>query len=153
VRYGTPEETLVAKADVPSDTEAVQKSRSLETKPPLEEKAKEIGKFIIMPNLYVLAVGVSKYQKENMQLIFPAKDAMDFAKTIESQKGRLYKDVITKVIVDEQATRENILDGLEWIRKSTKPTDVAMIFLAGHGLTDNLNQVIISCQLMVIRKD
>ncbi|MEJ5301270.1 MAG: caspase family protein [Thermodesulforhabdaceae bacterium] len=141
VRYGTPEETLVAKADVPSDTEAVQKSRSLETKPPLEEKAKEDGKFIIMPNLYVLAVGVSKYQKENMQLIFPAKDAMDFAKTIESQKGRLYKDVITKVIVDEQATRENILDGLEWIRKSTKPTDVAMIFLAGHGLTDNLNQV------------
>lgn len=141
VRYGASDKPLVAKAEVPSETETTTKTRSVETKPPLEEKPKGGDEFVVMPKLYVLAVGIGKYPKEDMQLMFPAKDAKDFAATMETQKGKLYRDVVTKVIVDEQATRENILDGLEWIRKETTSRDVAMIFLAGHGLTDNRNQV------------
>ncbi|MCX7822634.1 MAG: caspase family protein [Syntrophobacterales bacterium] len=103
-----------------------------------EEKPTAI---LLMPKLYILAVGVGKYPNEEMKLLFPAKDAQDFVKTMESQKGKLYRDVVAKILIDEKATRENIVDGLEWIRKETTARDVAMIFLAGHGFTDNRNQV------------
>ena len=38
------------------------------------------------------------------------------------------------------ATRDNIVDGLDWIRLQTTAKDVAMIFMAGHGTNDTLNR-------------
>ena len=32
------------------------------------------------------------------------------------------------------STRDEVLDGLEWIHKETTSKDVAMVFLAGHGV-------------------
>ena len=91
---------------------------------------------IIKPKLYVLSVGVSKYNNPDFNLNFAAKDATDFANSFEPQKGKLYREVVTKIITDENATKENVLDGLEWIQKQTTSRDVAMIFLSGHGLRD-----------------
>ncbi len=93
--------------------------------------------FALKPNLYVLAIGVSKYAKSDMSLIFPAKDAQDFAHAMETQQGGLYNEVKTLIITNENATKDKILEGLDWIRKQTTPKDVAMIFIAGHGMTDN----------------
>ena len=90
----------------------------------------------LKPKLYVLAVGVSKYNNPDFNLNFAAKDATDFATSLEAQKGKLYREVVTKIIIDENATKENVLDGLEWIQKQTTSRDVAMIFLSGHGLRD-----------------
>ncbi|MDQ3817016.1 MAG: caspase family protein, partial [Acidobacteriota bacterium] len=88
------------------------------------------------PMLYVLAIGVGKYSDASglPTLTFPAKDAKDFASAMLGQKGLRYKDVMTKVFPD--ATHDQIMDGLEWISGVTKENDVAMIFLAGHGITD-----------------
>ena len=88
------------------------------------------------PTLYILAVGVGKYADGSglPRLTFPAKDAQDFAAALERQKGLSYQDVIPRVLPD--ATHDQIMDGLEWIGKATKENDVAMIFLAGHGITD-----------------
>ena len=52
------------------------------------------------------------------------------------QKGRLYGDVDIRVLTDEKATKEAILEGLDWIERQTTQHDVAMIFLAGHGVND-----------------
>lgn len=48
----------------------------------------------------------------------------------------MYRDVETKLLTDAQATRDNILDGLDWIQRATTQHDVAMIFLSGHGAND-----------------
>ncbi len=90
--------------------------------------------FNIKPKLYVLAIGVSKYTKhpEN-NLKFAAKDATDFAAAMTLQKGRLYRDVSAKVLTDAQATRENVVDGLQWLKRSATQHDVAMIFMSSHG--------------------
>jgi len=90
--------------------------------------------FVIKPKLYVLAVGVADYRKPDLRLSFPAKDAGDFAKVLKRQKGRLYRDVVRKVLGN--ATRDEVLDGLEWIERQTTDKDVAMVFLAGHGVND-----------------
>jgi len=94
------------------------------------------GAFVIQPKLYVLAISVSQYQNPSYSLKFAAKDAKDFAAAAATQKGFLYRDVVVKVLTDDQATKDNVLDGLDWIRKETTSKDVAMVFFAGHGLND-----------------
>jgi WD40 repeat protein len=92
--------------------------------------------FEIKPKLYVLAVGVSNYADPKLKLGFPAKDASDFAAAMERQKGGLYRDVVVRLLTDERATKEEVLDGLDWIRKETTSKDVAMVLFAGHGIND-----------------
>jgi WD40 repeat protein len=98
--------------------------------------AAEADSFVIQPRLYVLAVGVSQYSNPEYSLEFAAKDAADFAAAMAGQKGLLYRDVVVKVLTNAQATKDEILDGLDWIRKETTSKDVAMVFFAGHGLND-----------------
>jgi len=89
------------------------------------------------PTLYVLSIGVSDYQNSGYNLKYAAKDARDFATTVKAQKGGLYKDVVVKTLTDSDATKAGILDGLEWIERETTARDMAMIFIAGHGMNDN----------------
>jgi uncharacterized caspase-like protein len=98
-------------------------------------KVKE-EEFSFKPKLYVLAVGVSKYENKNLILEFAAKDAKDFAESLLKQRGGLYRDVVLKVLTDEKATRDEIIDGFDWISKETTSRDIAIIFLAGHGVNE-----------------
>jgi len=98
-------------------------------------KVKE-DEFIVKPKLYVLAIGVSKYEDKTLVLQFAAKDASDFAESLLKEKGGLYRDVVVKVLTDEKATKDEILDGFDWISKETTSKDVAIIFLAGHGVNE-----------------
>jgi uncharacterized caspase-like protein len=88
------------------------------------------------PTMYALAIGVSRYEDANLKLEFSAKDAVDFASVLKRQQGGLYKTVVTKVITDADATKANILEGLDWLERETTRNDVAVVFLAGHGVND-----------------
>ena len=71
---------------------------------------------------------------------FAAKDAADFVALAKAQAGGLYEKVIPypqhESLRDGDATREAILDGLDWIMRAvTNTNDVAMVFLSGHGIT------------------
>jgi WD40 repeat protein len=92
--------------------------------------------FQIKPKLYVLAVGVSQYQDAELRLGLAAKDALDFSAAWTEQKGQLYSGVEAKVLADAQATKGNILDGLEWLQRQVTQKDVAVLFFAGHGIND-----------------
>ena len=91
---------------------------------------------ILKPKLYVLAIGVGKYAQPDHDLVFPAKDARDFAQAMKAQGGGLYREVETRIVTDDEATKDNVLDGLEWIERQTTSRDVAMVFLSGHGDND-----------------
>ncbi len=87
--------------------------------------------------LYALAIGVSDYVAPDMALDYAAKDARDFAHALEGQKGGYYSDVEARVITDHDVTRSSIIAGLEWLQsRATGTDDVSVLFLAGHGLTD-----------------
>jgi hypothetical protein len=91
-----------------------------------------------LPTLYLLAVGVSKYKDKSYSLTYPAKDARDFSEAMKAQKGKLYKDVVMKVHTDETATRDNIMDDLEWIQRQATQQDMVIVFFAGHGINDTI---------------
>ena len=67
--------------------------------------------FVIQPKLYVLAIGISRYQRADLTLNFAAKHATDFVQDLRNQRGKLYQDVQDKLLIDAHATRDNILQG------------------------------------------
>lgn len=89
------------------------------------------------PALYMLAVGVSKYQNASIQLGFASKDATDFVNVFKLQDKQLYRKVEVKLLTDTNAKRDDILDGLEWIRREMTSRDVGVVFMAGHGVNDS----------------
>lgn len=98
--------------------------------------AQQEPEFVIKPKLYILAVGVSDYEDDSLDLNYAAKDAVDFSTVAAGQKGLLYRDVVIKKLTDMEATRDNILDALEWIETQTTQHDVAALFFSGHGVND-----------------
>ncbi len=93
--------------------------------------------FVIKPKLYLLSIGVSDYDDDSIDLAFAAKDATDFANAFAAQKGGLYRDVISRVLINEDADKDSILDALEWLERETTTKDIAILFLAGHGVNDD----------------
>ena len=95
----------------------------------------------LRPRLYALVVGVTKYQSSRVPpLDFPAKDAGDFAQALKIQAGQLYRGVEIRLLTDEKATREGIIDGMDWLRREVTANDIAVVFFAGHGVNDSISQ-------------
>ena len=93
--------------------------------PPEEQKT---------PNLYALVVGVSDYIDRTIpDLDYADDDAMDFAAMLKAQEGGLYGEVDIRTLTDAGATKQAILEGLDWLTDAPGEDDVALLFLAGHG--------------------
>ena len=88
------------------------------------------------PNLYALLIGVSKYERRELSLFYAAKDAGDLDKALKAQAGGMYGAVKTRLLMDARATAANIGDGLSWLEDNVGENDMALVFLAGHGVTD-----------------
>ena len=93
---------------------------------------------VVKPRLFVLAIGVGDYQNQQVTNLgaLPAKDARDFVEAIKRQQGRLYESVEVRLLTDAQATRDNVVDALEWLQRQPRQFDVSMLFVSGHGVND-----------------
>jgi hypothetical protein len=93
------------------------------------------------PKLYLLAIGVSDYQRDSLDLRYAAKDAKDlvaaFAKRARAAgRSPVYGEVKALTLVDERATRQNILAAKKFLGQASYD-DHVVIFLAGHGFLDS----------------
>ncbi|NOU20473.1 MAG: hypothetical protein HOO93_01555 [Methyloglobulus sp.] len=89
------------------------------------------------PTLYVLSIGINNYQNSNInKLVNAVNDAEGINSLMQNQHNN-YKEVISKVLTEDQATRKNIEDNLSSISSRAKPNDVVVIFIAGHGVVIN----------------
>jgi WD40 repeat protein len=119
-------------------TVAIAAETRLATSEPVAAKIRwaAVSPAIEKPKLYLLAVGVGTYANPAFKLDLPAKDARDVAASWKAQKGGLYRDVEVKLLTDAQATKDAILDGLEWLERQTTEKDVAILYFSGHGFND-----------------
>jgi len=92
---------------------------------------------IYKPDLYLLSIGVSKYQRHGYSLDFAHRDAEGIASVLSRQSGKLYGKIHKRILTDQNASQDNILDGLDWILKESTQKDLSVIFVAGHGLKDD----------------
>jgi uncharacterized caspase-like protein len=87
--------------------------------------------------LLVLSIGVSQYHDDTVSALkLPAKDAKDFVQLASTQEGGFYNKVEARSLLNDQATRSNIIDALDWLEETAKTEDTVMIFLAGHGTAE-----------------
>ncbi len=81
---------------------------------------------------WALLVGIGNYQSDYVnELKFTSKDAQGI-RDILIQKGSFGEDHI-RLLTDDQATKQNIVAGLNWLADKSKPDDLVIIFHAGHG--------------------
>jgi WD40 repeat protein len=99
------------------------------------------GKNEIMPNIYILACGVSDYTGEEIDLKYAAKDAEDMTRALDVGAKRLFGAARTSVHLLTTAgpkesfpTKANILKTFEKISAVARPWDVLVVYLSGHGI-------------------
>lgn len=95
----------------------------------------ENGEIVDKPNLYIVAIGTSKYKDAAFNLKYAAKDATDMVELFEQDPK--YNQVYSKVLIDQDVTKSNI-SALKSFLMAAGRNDVVMIFVAGHGVLDEL---------------
>jgi len=86
------------------------------------------------PRLHVLAVGLNEYRNSQFNLRFSVPDARSVAAIFRALGGKLFADVEVDELYDAAATRAGILAKLHDFG-ATRPDDVVVVYLAGHGET------------------
>ena len=86
------------------------------------------------PSLWILAIGVSKYQNETLNLAHADNDATAISAAFNKQKGKMFSDVNSKTLVNKDATRGNIISAMSTSLGQAAPGDVVIIYVAGHGI-------------------
>jgi WD40 repeat protein len=85
------------------------------------------------PDIYVLAIGVSRYRNAAYNLRFAAKDAADLIAAYRDSGGKGAVHVLD--LTNEKATRTSIREARNWLAQA-RVNDLVVVFAAGHGMTD-----------------
>jgi WD40 repeat protein len=88
-----------------------------------------------LPNLYVLAAGVSDYPGK-LRLNYAASDADVITRTLKQTGERVFQKIEVKLLKDQEATRQALVRELTELTKRLTPQDVAVVFFSGHGARD-----------------
>ena len=86
-----------------------------------------------VPRMYVLAIGVDKYRMDAYRLNYAVKDAKEFAAALKTVGEGLFGSVHTTVLTDEDVAESRIASAIDRIAAESKPHDVFVLFLGGHG--------------------
>ena len=122
-------------ASEPASARFVWKGKPAAKGPPAGAPDGESTRFRVKPLLYVLAIGVSAYDNDKLNLGFAAKDAEDFCKVLERRGVGRYRLVVAECVAN--ADKKTVLAGLEWLGKEVTEKDVGVLFLSGHGANDD----------------
>jgi len=101
--------------------ESLLKNIEIESEPTIKAK----------PNLYVITIGVSKFQNAKMDLNYAVKDVQDVAALFESSSENCFIYNLW-----EQDMNLQSLQKLKAQLKKTKVDDKVILFIAGHGILD-----------------
>jgi formylglycine-generating enzyme required for sulfatase activity len=109
--------------------DAKQRAFKVEAKPE-ETLTKEAG----IKDRYALLIGITRYANPDLNLAYAAADAQALAKVLTDPEVGAYKPENVRVLLDDQATRKNIVSALNtWLKNRVTPDDSVIIFYSGHG--------------------
>jgi uncharacterized caspase-like protein len=83
--------------------------------------------------VWALVVGVGRYA-HMPTLKYTDDDAYHFYSFLKSPEGGALKDEQVRVLIDEDATRDNILRTMRQLFMKADENDVVMLYFSGHGL-------------------
>ncbi|MBK7213225.1 MAG: caspase family protein [Bacteroidales bacterium] len=84
--------------------------------------------------LFLIVVGINKYQNEKMSLNYALADATAFKEELEKDTKTVLSNIKTWFVTDNAANKQGILGAFSEVQKIAKPQDVFVFYYAGHGL-------------------
>lgn len=88
------------------------------------------------PSLYILSIGVTNYRDPSLALKYAASDAKLFAEQWQADNP-LFKQVYPTILQDTEATLTGIEEAFHNLANKIQPQDVFILYLAGHGKTED----------------
>ena len=93
------------------------------------------------PRLHVLTIGINQYRDSAIpKLNFSVNDAKSMAAAFQLSKSdqTMYEDVVLHgPILDQDVTAANLQREFERLSKIVQPDDVFVLYIAGHGVTED----------------
>ncbi len=86
-----------------------------------------------LPDCYILTIGINKYKNESLNLNYAKPDAKAFSNVIKKHSKNLFNTMTFYNLIDNEATKEHIINAINDIATKAKPKDVFMFYYAGHG--------------------
>lgn len=87
-------------------------------------------------DILALVIGVGQYQYSVDPLKYAAADAQSFHDFLRSPEGGGLPLDRIRLLLNKEATRENIIKGMEWLASKAFENDLVIIYLATHGMVD-----------------
>lgn len=85
--------------------------------------------------IWAVVVGVAKYNPEAAPpLNFSDDDAYQFYAFLKSPEGGALPDEQVKILIDERATRQNIINTMREEFEKADTSDLIILYFAGHGV-------------------
>jgi WD40 repeat protein len=87
---------------------------------------------------HVLAIGINQYANDNFNLKFAVPDAQAFGENLRAAitKAGSYASTEVTYLLDQDATKANILAALEKLKETVRPEDSIFVYYAGHGTAE-----------------
>ncbi len=83
-------------------------------------------------NLYMVSVGVTN-AIGHPKLTATANDAKDMAKWAQGQKGKLFQNVYVTTLTDNNATKKNVVNALNYAVNNAQKGDYVIYYDSSHG--------------------
>jgi len=87
---------------------------------------------------YAVIVGISKYEKITTQLEYADRDAIIFSHYLRSKAGGAVPDENIRLLTNEKATSDAIIDALNWVLRVCQKDDLVFFYFSGHGDQENI---------------
>ncbi len=82
---------------------------------------------------YALIVGIADYPHVAPLPASVLNDARAMAEMLQRPDRAGYLPHNVRLLLDAQATRQGVLDGLRWLAERTNEDDTALVYFSGHG--------------------
>ncbi len=107
---------------------------------PISSDAGKLPRNTNQPQQWAVIVGISEYQNPQIKnLSYADRDARVFAEFLQSSAGGGFDPNRMKVLLNKDATLQNIKSALNSFLRQTIEKDLVIIYFAGHGAPEPAN--------------
>lgn len=113
------------------------------------------------PRTYAVVVGCADYKRDDLDLRYSDDDAYRFYAYLKSCEGGAVPDENIAVLVDEAATKSNIIQTMNDVFSRASANDMLLFFYSGHGaesafcptdITDQYNSLLLHSEVKAVFK-
>ena len=101
-----------------------------------DEKSNVVIDFDKKPNLYFVGIGISEFQNSEWNLTYADDDATSLHEVFTDGNSPVYNQVNGQLLLNQDATRGNIIEAFDSLAKIVHPKDQVVLFIASHGINE-----------------